>query len=394
MGRALAEGVTANTNMSMVILFWCCALLMVYVYVGYPLLARVLGRWVDRQVKRADIRPAITIVVTAYNEEKSIRAKLENLLAVDYPRELMQILVASDASADATDAIVKEFAPRGVELLRVEGRQGKTGCQNAAVGVARGEIVFFTDATTELLPDAVALMVANFADPTVGCVAGRLVYVDVDASTLTGAGGTAYWDYELALRVAETQLGSLVGVSGCLYALRKAAYRDISPDLISDFVIALKMRAQGLRTVLEPKALCKEETLSKSRQELNMRVRVVIRSVTALVRERRMLNPFRYGAFAWQLWSHKALRYASPFIWLLLLAANATLLDQPIYLAAFVAQVAVIAAGVAGLLLHSRAASIGVLGKPYYFLLTNVASFIALLRYLKGDRVTVWKPIR
>jgi cellulose synthase/poly-beta-1,6-N-acetylglucosamine synthase-like glycosyltransferase len=377
--------------MFMIWMFWICAFLMVYVYVGYPVLARVLGRLLDRQVARAAVRPTVTVVVTAYNEQKGIKDKLDNLVALDYPAELLDIIVASDASSDDTDSIVRAYGDPRVSLLRVEGRQGKTECQNQAVRAARGEVVLFTDATTEIDRGTLVAMVENFADPQVGCVAGRLVYVDRESS-LTGSGGTAYWEYELSLRIAETQLGSLVGVSGCLYAVRRSAYREMSPSLISDFVIALVMQEQRLRTVLEVNGICREETLAKSRQELGMRVRVAIRSITALVAKASLLNPFRYGLFAWQLWSHKALRYLSPVIWVLLLVANLSLLDQLLYQAALGAQLLVIGAGVAGWLLHSR--QLAALAKPYYFLLTNVASMLALLRYLRGDRVTVWRTVR
>ena len=375
----------------MIFLFWICAFLMVYVYVGYPVLARVLGKLVDRKVARAAVRPTVTVIVTAYNEQKGIREKLDNVMHLDYPAELLDVIVASDASSDDTDALVRAYGDPRVALLRIEGRQGKTACQNEAVRAARGEIVLFTDATTEIDRGTLIAMVENFADPEVGCVAGRLVYVDKVAS-VTGSGGTAYWEYELSLRVAETQLGSLVGVSGCLYAVRRSAYREMAPSLISDFVIAMILQEQGLRTVLEVNGICREETLAKSNQELGMRVRVAIRSITALVAKAGLLNPFKYGLFAWQLWSHKALRYLSPIIWLLLLVANLQLLGHWLYQAALAAQLLVIGAGVAGWLLHSK--QLAALAKPYYFLLTNVASLLALLRYLRGDRVTVWRTVR
>jgi hypothetical protein len=181
-------------------------------------------------------------------------------------------------------------------------------------------------------------------------------------------------------------------VSGCLYAVRRAAYREMAPSLISDFVIAMILQEQGLRTVLEVNGICREETLAKSKQELGMRVRVAIRSITALVAKAGLLNPFRYGLFAWQLWSHKALRYLSPIIWMLLLVANLQLLGHWFYQAALAGQLLVIGAGVAGWLLHSQ--QLAALAKPYYFLLTNVASLLALLRYLRGDRVTVWRTVR
>jgi cellulose synthase/poly-beta-1,6-N-acetylglucosamine synthase-like glycosyltransferase len=183
-------------------------------------------------------------------------------------------------------------------------------------------------------------------------------------------------------------------VSGCLYAVRRSAYRPIAAELISDFVIAMRLREQGLRTVLEPAAFCFEATLERTDQELSMRVRVAVRSINALVAERRLLNPFRYGVYAWQLWSHKVLRYGSPFFWLGALGTSLALAASPLYLGLFVLQLLLIAAGSAGFLLHARARSTGLLTKPYYFLLTNIASFLAVLRYLRGERIVTWEPMR
>jgi hypothetical protein len=184
-----------------------------------------------------------------------------------------------------------------------------------------------------------------------------------------------------------------VGVSGCLYAVRRSAYRPIAPDLISDFVIALHLREQGLRTVLEAKAVCFEETLAQGRQELAMRVRVAVRSISALIAERRLLNPLRFGRFAWQLWSHKVLRYASPLFWIVALATSLVLAASPL-LSHPCSYCRFYSSRPASLASCCMARRPGLLTKPYYFLLTNVASLLAMLRYIKGERIVTWKPIR
>jgi cellulose synthase/poly-beta-1,6-N-acetylglucosamine synthase-like glycosyltransferase len=373
--------------------FWACCGLLVYVYAAYPLVARLLAAWIGRPVRRGSGRPTVTIIVTAYNEERCIGAKLDNLLGLNYPSELVEVLVASDGSSDSTGEIVTSYDPRRVRLLHLEGRCGKTACQNAAAALASSEILVFTDATTRLAGDALKHLVERFADPDVGCVGGLLVYVS-EVDNLTGRELETYWSYELRLRVAESALGSLIGVSGCLYAVRRAVYRPIDPVLISDFVVAMKMREQHLRTVLAPDAVCYEATLARANQELSMRVRVAIRSLHALVRERRFLNPFRYGRFAWQLWSHKLLRYASPLLWLGALGANVALSSGPVYLLLLLAQITLLSAGAVGFVLQQQHRRLGVFGKPYYFLLTNVAALIATLRYLQGERMVVWNPIR
>jgi cellulose synthase/poly-beta-1,6-N-acetylglucosamine synthase-like glycosyltransferase len=376
------------------VLFWTAASILAYVYVGYPFIVRVLASVAGKPVRCVAAQyPSITVIISAYNEEKNIRAKIDHVLSLDYPAALLNIIVVSDASTDATDQIVERCKPDRVELLRIEGRRGKTACQNAAAERARGEVLIFTDATTRIETSAFKAIVENFADPKVGCVAGLLVYQG-KGHNLTAAGGVSYWRYEVTLRLAESRLGTLIGVSGCLYAVRRQAYRPISLKLVSDFVIAMRMREQGLRTILEPRAICFEDTLDQPRNEFSMRVRVAIRSIGALVEERRFLNIFAYPLFAWQLWSHKVLRYFSPYWLLVTLVTCLILSENPLYRAVLIVQSVAFGAGVAGFALQLDARRHSLLSKPYYFLLTNLASLVATLRYLNGDRMVTWLPLR
>lgn len=375
------------------VVFWTCCALLLYVYLLYPMLVRALAARFGRPVRRGTELPSVTIIVTAYNEEKCLRGKLDNISALDYPPALLNTLVVSDASSDATEEIARQFDPARVSVLRVEGRQGKTACQNAGAAAARSDILVFTDATTQIDPETLRRLVENFADSDIGCVASRPIYVS-SVDNATSQGCETYWNYELRLRAAESSFGCLIGVSGCLYAVRRSAYVPIDPALISDFVVAMKMREQGLRTVLAADAMCFEQTLDRGSRELAMRVRVAVRSLNALIHERRFLNPWRYGSLAWALWSHKVLRYASPVLWMAALAANIRLAGHMGYRVLFITQCALILAGVLGFLLQSRRSTLGIFGQPYYFLLTNVASLIATLRYLKGDRMVTWKPLR
>jgi len=364
-----------------------------YVYLVYPVLVRALAARFGTPPRRGTELPSVTIIVTAYNEEKCIRGKLDTISRLDYPAALLHTLVVSDASSDATEEIARRYDPAHVRVLRVEGRQGKTACQNAGAAAARGDILVFTDATTQIDPAALRRLVENFAASDVGCVASAPVYVS-SVDNATSQGCETYWSYDLRVRAAESLLGCLIGVSGCLYAVRRSAYVPIDPGLISDFVVAMKMRERGLRTVLAGDAICFENTLDRGSRELAMRVRVALRSLHALIHERRFLNPWRYGRFAWALWSHKALRYASPLLWIAALAANIWLAGQMGYRVLLIMQCALILAGVAGFFLQARRSGLGILGRPYYLLLTNVAALIAALRYLKGDRMVTWKPLR
>lgn len=373
-------------------ILWASLVMLAYIYAGYPILVVVLGRIFRRPVAYGSDLPHVTMIISAYNEEKHVADKIRNVLALDYPRDRLEVIVASDASNDATDRIVREHEP-DVRLLRIEGRLGKTACQNVAAEAATGDVLIFTDATTMVTPGSLRAIVRNFGDPTVGCVAGRLTYYSPNESS-TGQGGRSYWGYESMMRDAESSLSSLIGVSGQLYAVRKDAYRPIPADLISDFVIAMVIREQGLRTVMEPEACCFEETLDRADSEISMRVRVTLRSLFAMATLRRFLNPLRYGAFAWQLVSHKLLRYLSPVFLLSAFLANAALALQGRYVALMVLQLAVAGIALLGFLQLRFLTKFRLLAQPYYFLLTNISSAISLVRFARGDKVVTWTPVR
>jgi cellulose synthase/poly-beta-1,6-N-acetylglucosamine synthase-like glycosyltransferase len=376
-------------------IFWLGATALGYTYVGYPLLLAALSRVRGREVRRrADFEPSVTIIITAYNEERDLAAKLENTLALDYPAEKREVIVASDCSSDRTDDIARSFANRGVRLHRQPERLGKTAAQNAAVALARGEIILFSDATTLYRPDVLRQMMPDFADATVGCVAGRLVYVD-PARTDVGRGAKSYWGYETLLKTHESRVCSLIGVSGCLYAVRRAAYVPLYNEACSDFIIATKMVEQGLRAVYEPAAVCTEETNKRPDEELRMRVRVITQTFTDLWRHRHMLNPLRSGFYAVELWSHKVCRYLVPLFLLLTLAgALALAAAHWFYLLAATAQVGFYALAATGFVLGRFGLRARLLALPQYFVLANLASVLAFFKFARGERYARWEPIR
>ncbi len=375
-------------------LFWLSVAALGYTYAGYPCLIALVSSLRPRRVRRAKYFPKVSLIITAYNEKKSLQNKLENPLALDYPRELFEILVASDCSSDRTDDIAREFASRGVLLHRQPERRGKTAAQNAAVEKVTGEIIVFSDATSRYQSDVVKVIVPNFADQTVGCVGGRLIYVD-HKDTDIGRGAKSYWGYETFLKRHESRACSLIGVSGCLYAVRRSAYVPLEHDACSDFIIATKMVKQGLRAVFEANAICTEETNQRPGNEMKMRVRVIAQTFSDLWRNRAMMNPFRSRLYAWQLFSHKVMRYFVPFFLLALLAASATLsFDSPLYRIVFLLQILGYSCAVVSWLLEKSGVRSRVLALPHYFLLANVASVIALFQFLRGERYSRWQPIR
>ena len=384
-----------NLELLAAAIFWACAAALAYTYVGYPLLVFALSRLRGRDMVRGEgFAPAVSVVITAYNEERDLAAKLENTLALDYPKDRLEIIVASDCSTDRTDEIARSFAARGVRLHRQPERRGKTAAQNAAVEVARGEIILFSDATTLYRPDVLRAMLPNFADASVGCVAGRLVYVDPGASAV-GSGAKSYWGYETFLKRHESRAASLIGASGCLYAVRRAAYVPLYDEACSDFIIATKMVEQGLRAVYEPGAVCTEETNREARKELRMRVRVITQTFTDLRRHGRMLNPLVSGFYAVQLLSHKVLRYLVPLLLGALLVSSAVLArDSKFFAALLLAQLLFYALAATGWLLERAGVRNRLLALPAYFVLANLAAVIAFYKFLTGERYARWEPIR
>lgn len=365
-----------------------------YTYAGYPLLLAVVSALRPKRVRREKCEPTVTIIITAYNEDRALATKLENTLALDYPSHLTEIIVASDCSNDRTDEIVRDFSSRGVRLCRQPERLGKTAAQNAAVAQANGEILIFSDATSHYQTDVIHTIMPNFADAEVGCVAGRLVYVDPTDSRV-GRGARSYWSYETFLKKHESRAGSLIGASGCLYAVRRSAYVPLYREACSDFIIATKMVEQRLRAVYEPDAVCTEETNRRSDAELRMRVRVIAQTFTDLWRHRSMLNPFRSGFFAVQLLSHKVMRYLVPFFLIALFGASATLATSSIvYRLLFAAQLAGYGCALLAWLLEKLGIRNRLLALPQYFVLANVASLIGCYQFLRGERYATWEPIR
>ena len=378
----------------MTLAFWLGAAALFYTYAGYPLLVWLAGRLRPREVRRGASEPAVSVVITAYNEERDLAAKLDNTLALDYPAEKLEVIIASDCSNDRTDEIARSYAVRGVRLHRQAERLGKTAAQNAAVELARGEVILFSDATTLYRRDVLRALVPNFADPTVGCVAGRLLYVDPAASAV-GQGARSYWGYETFIKMQESRACSLIGCSGCLYAVRRTAYVPLYHEACSDFIIATKMVEQGLRAVFEPGAVCTEETNRRADKELRMRVRVIAQTYTDLWRHRAMLNPLRSGFYAVELFSHKVMRYAVPLFLFVVFASSLALAPRSLFYAALAAgQVLFYLTAVAGWLAERAGLRVRALALPHYFVLANAAVVLAFYKFARGERYARWEPIR
>ncbi len=377
-------------------LLWVNLFLVLYVYVGYPLLLRLLvilrGR---KEAARGDGEPKVTLIISAYNEEAVIGEKVANSLALDYPRGKLEVMVVSDCSSDRTDDIVRGFAARDVVLRRMSGRRGKTRGLNDAVPHASGAVMVFSDANALYRPDAIRKLVRNFNDPAVGCVIGESRYVGAKES-LVGRQEGAYWDYERSMKIDETSLGSMVGADGAIFALRKSLYEPLEETDINDFVTPLQVVMKGYRCVYEPEAICDERGTARYGEEFRRKTRIVNRSAYALRKMGGLLNPFRYGWFSLQLASHKILRWAVPLWLAALFVASVSLADEStMYRYLLYGQLAFYLLAAAGAWLPGiRAPGSYLLTIPYYFCMVNAAAILGLAKALRGRVQVTWTPER
>jgi cellulose synthase/poly-beta-1,6-N-acetylglucosamine synthase-like glycosyltransferase len=287
--------------------------LLLYAGIGYPALLWLLtrGRPAITAAGNPESWPRITILLPVYNEARIIRTTLDALLATDYPADRRQILVLSDASSDGTDEIVREYAARGVELVTIPHRVGKTAAENCAATHARGEIIVSTDATTRVLPASIKPLVAVFQDPAVGAASGRDVSAAA-ASSEANASESGYVGYEMWVRDLETRFGSIVGASGCFMAIRRGLFASDFPAALSrDFASALLARRAGYRAVSVPQALAVVPRTPGLDVERRRKIRTMARGLETLWFMRDLLDPFRHGRFAFMLWSHKVIRWVA-----------------------------------------------------------------------------------
>ena len=375
--------------MTLQIAFWGSVALVVYAYVGYPIALAIVARLRSRAVKRADIRPRVSFIVAAHNEEGRIGDKLENTLRQDYPRDRFEVIVASDGSSDRTDDIVRSFAAHDVRLVRGSERKGKEAAQQLAVAAAAGEILVFSDVATLLEPDGVGRIVRAFADDTVGCVSSVDQALDGNGRP---SGEGLYVRYEMLLRRLETRVGGVVGLSGSCFAVRREVCRDWATDVPSDFNTVLCAVRLGLRGVLDGDTVGYYKTLPDRSKEFDRKVRTILRGIPVVMRNLSMLNPCRYGLFAWQLFSHKLCRWLAPVATLLAFGTNAALATaSTLYLGIFVAQCGFYAVGIAGLFSQIVWRQT-VLRIPAFFVLVTVSTLHAWYRYARGHPVLMWAP--
>ena len=367
-------------------LFWICVFGCLYSYAIYPLLLSLMPKRRQALGESKDT-PKVSLVIACRNEAKRLRHKLENALQIDYPN--IEIMVASDASDDGSDPLVLEFAQRGVRLVRSPERRGKEYAQGLAIAQAQGDIIVFSDAGTDLPPDSIGFIADRFRDTSVGAVSSEDLFIGSDGKL---AGEGAYVRYEMWLRRLESERAGLVGMSGSFFAVRRSVLTKWDATIPSDFACALLTVQAGKVAVSDPRVRGIYSDIKDPSKEYQRKVRTAIRGMTGLARLAQVLNPLRYGRFAFQVWSHKVMRWLVPWFLLGTLISSAAL-HQAGGIYRLVLWVQVVGYALIALA-HSatRFRDIGPVRIAYYFFQANLALADAAVQFAAGKRVVVWNP--
>lgn len=378
----------------MVILFFLLIAIILFSYIGYPLTILIISIFVNNKVKKdSNFYPTVSMLIAAYNEEKTIALKIENALMTDYPKDKLKIVVVSDGSTDRTDEIVKSFSHKGIQLLRVEGRVGKTEARNQAVLSDESEIIVFSDATAIYETNAVKKLVQNFADETVGMVSGNLKYYEKNEGTM-GLATKIYWNYESSIKNAQSKFWSLTGAIGSINAFRRKLYKVLPPEIIEDFTEPLMIIAGGHRVVYEKEAISFERTTQAPAQEFSMRVRVIRGGMKGfLYGAEYLLKEKKYSSLM-QLIGHKVLRWLMPiFLAALLLITTINYFINPSSFVNFFfySQFICYFLAILGLIWKIPTKIGKVLSIPTYFLVVNLASLKALYLTFTQKLEATWE---
>jgi glycosyltransferase involved in cell wall biosynthesis len=377
------------------IVFWSAVGTVAATYVVFPLLVIARARLRPRPHFLADITPSLTLIVAAHNEAADIGAKLENIASLDYPADLLEVIVVSDGCDDGTEEIVRSFTGREVRLLSLP-RVGKAAALNAATAEARGEILVFSDANSALAPDALLALVSSFADPNVGGVAGDQRYVADQGLDTTGSGERGYWDFDRTMKKAESLADNVISATGAIYAVRASLVGPVPEGVTDDFYTSTGVIARGFRLVFAPDAVAFEPVARSAGLEFGRKVRVMTRGLRAVVLRRALLDPRVHGLYSVQLFAHKVLRRLMVFP-LAALALSSPLLWRrgTVYRAATVAQAGLYGLGALGLALADK--PLGrrkLLALPAFFCFVNAAALRAAWNLARGRQIDRWEPRR
>jgi len=373
----------------MEIMFLTFLFLSVYSYVIYPGVLFVLSKIAGDLWTQENIRPIVTIIISAYNEESVIEEKIQNTLALDYSKELLEVIVSSDGSTDRTNEIVSGIEDSRLVLRAFSKRSGKTACLNRVIRQTKGDIVVFTDANSIYPPDLLVKVIRNFASPDVGLVTGWTKYRNLEGGDETTG---IYSKFETWAKYWESLISSCVGADGAIFAIRKFLYRPLEDYDINDFVIPLHVIKQGKRVVMDPEVFCFEEPSKGVKKEYRRQVRIATRTLGAIWHNMEFINPLRFRSFSFFLISHKVMRFLAPFFLIGTFVINFFILKESFfYILTLSGQILFLVVGLIGILgLHEGRLT----GFIKFFLITTSAQLVGWFRMLFGVSDTMWTPQR
>ena len=377
----------------MEIIFWLSAFFILYCYLGYPLILIILGLLFGKEIKRAEITPSVSLLIPVYNEEKIIQKKIENSLDLDYPKDKLEIIVASE-SDDKTNEIVKKYENKGIKLFAYSGREGKQYTIYRTIPQCKGEIIVLTDANGMFKKDALLKLVRNFADPRIGCVSGELKYINPQETSIGESEGI-YWRYEIFIKKLESKIQSILGANGSIYALRKELYSPISKYRGDDFELPIRVAQQGYGVVWEPEAISEEEVYPETIKEFKRKVVIIgwhFRGAFILLKESFKKNQ---PLLVFQLISHKILRWLIGFFLVFIFLSNILLLDNPFYSILFIGQIIFYSLAIFGYFLDKKRKKLNKLvNLAYYFCMVNLAALVGVIKGILGKQKPTWEKVR
>jgi len=371
------------------ILFWGSVGVVFYAYFGYPILLFLLCQ-IRKKRPVASTQtdpPTVRIFISVFNEEKVIRNKIENALSLDYPKDKLRILVASDGSTDRTVSIAGDYNDYGVKLIHFNMRKGKSAVINEVIGELDDEVVVFTDANAHFAKDSILHITKHFSDPEIGCVVGKLRYIDRHTSCV-GKGEGIYWKYEAKISQLESRLKSVLVANGSFFAIRRKLFKTLYPDVANDFQIPADVANQGYGVVYEPNAVAIERSTVHWREEFQRKVRIVLRGITGFSQLAGRFKGFRL----WQFVSHKLLRWCIGLFMIIAFAANALLIGNSLfYNAAFVLQSLFYILAFNGWRLRRAKKPRRLFYVPFYLTMVNFAALAGMCNFLRGKRQSTWE---
>lgn len=374
----------------LVTLFWLLAFCALYSYFIYPAILWCLAKGkTDPELSTTTTTPSLSLIITAYNEAGRIKSKIDNTLILKASNPELEIIIASDCSDDDTDNIVNEYADQGIQLVRAPERLGKEHAQLCAIKEATGEVLIFSDVATQIPEDAISNLSRYFSDPTIGSVSSEDRFISNHGEI---AGEGAYVRYEMWLRSLESKVGGLVGLSGSFFAARKEICQSWDIHSPSDFNTALNTASHELRAITAPDVLGHYQDLSDPSKEYARKTRTIIRGLTSLSRHPQALNPFKHGLFAFQVISHKLMRWLEPWFLIALLAVNFMLASHHDFFTVTLLLQCLFYSLALSAHYSEKVKNNTVAKLVYFFVQVNMAIFDASCQFLAGKRMSVWQP--